>query len=68
MLVMTRNPARVSFRDWDNLSFCKMLAHYWDQPLEEIYGGTVHRASSVRNEQKQFRKLDSNMHLPLSRL
>jgi hypothetical protein len=60
MLVMTRNPTRVSFRDWDNFLFCQMLAHYWDQPLEEIYGGTARWASSVLDEQKQFRKLDPN--------
>jgi hypothetical protein len=60
MLVMTQNPQHVGFREWDWLSFCKMLAHYWDQPTEEIYGGNIGWASSIRDEQKQFRELDPN--------
>jgi hypothetical protein len=62
MLVIARNPARISFRDWDNVFFCKMLAHFRNQPFEEIYGGTVYWASSLRDEHKQFRKLDPNVH------
>jgi len=60
MLVMTQNPQHVSFREWDWFVFCKMLAYYWDQPMEEIYGGNVGRASSLTNEQSKFRTLDPN--------
>jgi hypothetical protein len=60
MLVMTQNPRHVSFREWDWFVFCKMLAYYWDQPMEEIYGGNVGRASSLTNEQSKFRTLDPN--------
>jgi hypothetical protein len=60
MLVMTQNSRGVSFREWDWLVFCEMLAFYWDQPVEEIYGGNIGWASSIRDEQKQFRKLDPN--------
>jgi hypothetical protein len=62
MLVITRNPSCVSFRDWDLSSFCEILAHYWGQPVEEIYNGNSGWASSIRDEQKQFRELDPNAH------
>jgi hypothetical protein len=60
MLVMTQNSRQVSFREWDWLVFCQLLAHYWRQPVEEIYGGNIGWASSIRDEQKKFRKLDPN--------
>jgi hypothetical protein len=62
MLVMTQNPRHISFREWDWLVFCGMLAHYWEQPVEEIYGERIGWASSIRDEQKRFRKLDPNAH------
>jgi hypothetical protein len=62
MIVMTQNPRNVSFCEWDWFVFCKMLAFYWDQPAEEIYGGNIGWASSIRDEQKQFRRLDANVH------
>ncbi len=60
MVVMTQNPRDVYSREWDWFTFCKMLAYYWDQPVEGIYGGNIGWASSIRDEQKRFRELDPN--------
>jgi hypothetical protein len=60
MLVMTQNPRYVTFREWDWFTFCKILAHYWDQPMDEIYGSNIGRASSLTNEQGKFPTLDPN--------
>jgi hypothetical protein len=56
--VITQTPQRISFRNWDWFAFCKLLAYYWDQPVEEIYGGNLGWASSIRDEDKRIRKLD----------
>ena len=60
MLVMTQNSAYVKFHEWDWRVYCKMLAYYWDRPVEEIYGGSVGRASSLTNEHGKFLVLDPN--------
>lgn len=62
MAVITQNPRKVSFCEWNWLTFCKMLAYYWDQQVEEIYGGNTGWASSIRDEQQHFRRLDPNAH------
>jgi hypothetical protein len=62
MLVMTQNPSAISFRDWDLQVFCRMLAYYWDQPPEEIFSSAAGFASSIRDENGHFRKLDPNAH------
>jgi hypothetical protein len=55
--VLTLNPGEVNFRKWDLFTFCKMLAHYWGQPVDELYGGD-RWASSLRDDQNKFRGLD----------
>lgn len=62
LMVMTQNPRDISFRDWDWRIFCELLAKYWDQPVNEIYGGNIGWASSIRDEKKRFRHLDPNAH------
>ncbi len=62
LLVITQNPQHISFRDWNWFTFCKLLAYYWDQPVEEIYGGNIGWASSIRDENRRFRKLDADAH------
>ena len=62
MQIITHMPPYVAFRDWDLLLYCRILGHYWDQPLEEIYGGELGWASSLKGEDNKFLTLDPNKH------
>jgi hypothetical protein len=62
MQIVTHTPRNVAFREWDWLLFCRILAHYWNQPVEEIYGGQLGRASSLKGEDNKFLTLDPNAH------
>jgi hypothetical protein len=58
--VLTLNPSLVRFRDWDLFDYCKVLAHYWGQPIEEIYAGRRGYMSSLRGADNKFLILDPN--------
>jgi hypothetical protein len=60
--IITQMPPNIGFRDWDWLLYCRILGHYWNQPVEEIYGGEIGRASSLKGEGNKFLKLDTNAH------
>jgi hypothetical protein len=60
MQIMTQMPPHVAFGEWDLLMFCKMLGHFWNQPVEEIYGGEIGWASSLKGEDDKFLTLDPN--------
>jgi hypothetical protein len=60
MQIMTQMPPHVTFGEWDLLMFCKMLGHFWNQPVEEIYGGEIGWASSLKGEDDKFLTLDPN--------
>jgi hypothetical protein len=60
MQIITQMPPSVSFREWDLLMFCNMLGHFWNQPVEEIYGGDLGWASSLKGEDNKFLTLDPN--------
>jgi hypothetical protein len=57
---LTQPPAGVRFHDWDWLVYCRILGHYWNQPVEELYGGNLGRASSLTGEDGDFLQLDPN--------
>lgn len=59
--VLTLMPSDVSFQEWNWLAYCKILAHYWNQPVEDLYGGTIGRASSLTAENNEFLVLDPNL-------
>lgn len=60
MQIITQMPLNIAFRDWDWLLYCRILGHYWNQPVKEIYGGEIGRASSLKGEDNKFLKLDPN--------
>jgi hypothetical protein len=60
MQIVTQIPPHVSYGEWDLLMFCKMLGHFWNQPVEEIYGGEIGWASSLKGEDDKFLALDPN--------
>jgi hypothetical protein len=62
MQIITHMPPGVSFRDWHWLTFCRILGHYWDQPVEQLYGGAFGWASSLKGENGEFQRLDPNAH------
>jgi hypothetical protein len=60
MQIITRVPPYVAFRKWDLLMFCNILGRFWNQPVEEIYGGDLGWASSLKGEDNKFLALDPN--------
>ena len=60
--IATQMPPGVSFREWDWLTFYRMLAHYWNQPVEQICGGEIGWASSLKGQSGEFLTLDPNAH------
>jgi hypothetical protein len=60
MQIVTQMPPHVSYGEWDLLMFCKMLGQFWNQPVEEIYGGERGWASSLKGEDDKFLALDPN--------
>jgi hypothetical protein len=62
MQIVTQMPPAVSFREWDWLTFCRMLGYYWNQPVEQIYGGEIGWASSLKGQSGEFLTLDPNAH------
>jgi hypothetical protein len=61
MQIVTHLPKTIAFGDWDWLLYCRILGHYWNQPFDEIYGGGIGRASSLKGEDGKFLKLDPNL-------
>ena len=61
MQIVTHLPKTIAFDDWDWLLYCRILGHYWNQPIDEIYGGEIGRASSLKGEDGKFLKLDPNL-------
>jgi hypothetical protein len=59
--ILTLMPPDVSFQEWDWLTYCQILAHYWNQPVEDLYGGNIGRASSLAGENNEFLVLDPNL-------
>lgn len=59
--ILTLMPPDVSFQEWDWLTYCKILAHYWNQPVEDLYGGNIGRASSLTGKNNEFLILDPNL-------
>ena len=62
MQILTQLPTGVRFHDWDWLVYCRILGRYWNQPVEELYGGNLGRASSLTGEDGEFLRLDANAH------
>lgn len=59
--ILTLMPPDVSFQEWDWLTYCKILAYFWNQPIEDLYGGNIGRASSLTGENNEFLVLDPNL-------
>jgi hypothetical protein len=62
LLVMVQNPPFVTFREWNIRTFCTMLAHFWGQPLEDIYAPGLGYISSLKDDDGGFRRLDPDAH------
>jgi hypothetical protein len=60
IMVLPQHSSQVLFNDWILEDFCRMLAHFLDQRLEDIYAGDAKYASTIRTPDGKFITINPN--------
>jgi hypothetical protein len=61
--IVSRHSSDIEFDDWDMEEYCRLLAHFRNQDIREFYAGSSGYASTLKDANGRFPKLDPNKHV-----